>query len=433
MGLLDAIFGARANKTVQAVGYRTLTELDPVFTSYKGALYEQELTRSAIQRFSDACAKLKPEVRGVETLDESNFSEQRASRMSNIQKIVKTQPNDKMTWPAFLARAANLYQCDDTLFIVPVFKRDLVTVDGFYPLKCETAEVVEYKGEPWVRFYFASGDVTALEMKYVAIVSRFQYWSDFFGESNCLDDTMQLIHAQSEAQQNAIRNGAKIRFIGKLSGQVREEDMEKKRERFVKDNLTAENNGGMMLYDQTFAEVKQIEPQSYTMSTDESERIEKNVYNYFGINEDILQNKYSEDVWGAWYEGSVEPFALKLGEALTKLVYTPTQQIHGHRIEFSSNRLEYASNASKRNMVRDMVDRGIMSLNEGREVLQMPPVKDGDVRVIRGEYLNSTAVSDIVSVSGGGYMVNDEDDNDRDLGGDDDIYNDSDSYGKDDF
>lgn len=436
MGLIDKIFGSKANKPApsQAVGYRTLTELNPVFTSYQGAVYEQELTRAVIQRFADACSKLKPEVRGVENLNQENPltpSKPMASKMDRVQRIIKTRPNDIMTWPVFISRAATLFEVDNSVFIAKAYASDMQTVTGIYPVKCEYAEVLEYAGEPWIRFHFRTGDTSAMPLSDVAIISKFQYGSDFFGEENCLKNTMELIHAQNQAQEFAIKNGAKVRFIGKLTGQVREEDMEKKRERFMDSNFNAENTGGLILYDQTYDDVKQVEPQSYTMSADEMKLINNNIYTYFGTNEDILQNKYTEDTWGAWYEGRIEPFAIKLGEALTSLVYTPTQQIHGKRIEFSSNRLAYAANASKRNMVRDMIDRGVMSLNEGREVLQMSPVKDGDIRVIRGEYINVTDVT--AAINGGGRMPKNDDEGDHDLGGDDQIYRESDEHNKDDF
>lgn len=417
------IFGNKAdarNGASNSVGYKTMTESAPAFTSYDGKLFEQELTRAAIERFATACSKLGPELHG-EALSSSSKNKFNA------------YPNSTMTWSTFLQRIATIYEIDNTVFIVPSFAKDQRTITGIYPLVCSFAEVIQYGGEPFVKFHFATGDTKVIELEYVCIISKFQYSSEYFGEGNCLDQTMQLIHAQAQAQKNAIESGAKIRFIAAVEGQMREEDMKKKRERFTEDNFTSENTGGLLLYDNTFRDLQQITPQSYVIDSAEMERIKDNVYTYFGINEDILKNKYSEDTWGAWYEGRVEPFAVKLGDALTKLLFTPTQQAHGNRISFSSNKLEYASNASKRNMVRDMIDRGVMTINEGREVLQMPPVPGGDTFVIRGEYINASSVSNRVSVDGGGRMPKNDNEVDFDLGGDDQIYKESDAHGKDDF
>lgn len=376
MGLLDKIW--KKPKHVEASEFHTFTEYTPVFSSYNGKIYEQELTRSVIERFAVACSKLKPEIKG--------------NSLPQVVKAINTAPNDFMTWPRFLARLATIFECDTTAYVVPVFDRDVTTIIGLYPLKCEFAEILEFKGQPWIRFTFRDGEQAALEMKYVCILSKFQYISDFFGSGNCIGQTMNLIVAQNEAQLNAIKNGATIRFIGSLTGQVREEDMKKKRERFVKDNLSKDNESGIMLYDQTFSDVKQVEPQSFTIDNSEMQRIKDNVFNYFGINEDILQNKHSEDQWSAWYEGRIEPFAVQLGEGLTNMLFSQREQ-HTNEITFSSNRLQYASNASKRNMIRDMLDRGVISLNEAREILQLPPVDGGDIRVIRGEYVNTDSVS----------------------------------------
>ena len=73
------------------------------------------------------------------------------------------------------------------------------------------------------------------------------------------------------------------------------------------------------------------------------------------------------------------------------MLFTQRQRLH-NKFMFSSQRLQYAAMAEKRNMIRDMVDRGLMSLNEGRDILQMPHVPLGDMFVIRGEYLELSQV-----------------------------------------
>lgn len=412
MGLLDKIFpGHKQGRDNEATQYRTFTETSPVFTSFGGAVYEQELTRAAIERFASACSKLKPEITG--------------SASPAIARAIYTKPNPVMTWSTFLKRLAAIYEIDGTAAVVPTFSQDM-RINGFFPLKFENAEVITLEGEAYVRFYMATGDKVYLKLSEVAFLSRFQYKSDLFGEHNCLGQTMELIHAQSEAQEAAIRNGAKIRFIGALNGQVRPEDIDERRKEFIGKNLTAENNGGILVYDQTWSNVQQIEPQSYTISGEEMGRIEDNVCNYFGTNTAILQNKYDEDEWAAYYEGKVEPFAVALGEGLTDMCFSEREKYSAaqgrkNEIMFSSNRLQYASMASKRNMIRDLVDRGIISINEAREVMQLPPVEGGDIRVIRGEYINT----DSVSIQASDY------DEDADSGDSDEILDDADSDTKD--
>ena len=52
----------------------------------------------------------------------------------------------------------------------------------------------------------------------------------------------------------------------------------------------------------------------------------------------------------------------------------------------TSNRLQYMSNNDKLNVSSQMLDRGILSINDVREIWNLPPVEGGDQRIIRGEY-----------------------------------------------
>ena len=420
MGLLANILRRPLDRTVaSSTSYKSITEYAPAFSTYRGSLYEQALTRAAVERIAVACSKLKPEVQGA--------------AKPRIRRAIHDMPNDFMTWPQLIYRVATCLEADTTAFVVPSYDDDMNKV-GLWPLKAEDAEVVEYMGDPWMRFYLASGDTAALPLSDVCILTRFQYRSDFFGGGNApLDPTLRLIDAQDQAQENAIRTGANIRFIGKVTSLLRPEDLNKKRQDFSDQNLSVANKTGLMVYDQSFDDVRQVDPQSYVISTDEMGRIDHSVHTYFGVNDDILTGDYTEEQWGAFYESVVEPIAVQLGEGLTKLLYTPGEMARGNRISFSANRLEYASNGSKRNMIRDMLDRGVMTINEAREVLQLPPVEGGEMRPTRGEYALIDPQGRVAYKSGGDSgddMVNTQQQrNDFDLGGDDQEYKDNDTRG----
>ncbi len=417
MGLLSKLFPRKAASAPQAhsphSSYATFTESSPSFGTWSGTMYEQVLTRSVIERFAVACSKLHPELVG----DTSK---------SGIRRIFETWPNDIQTWPQFLARCATIYEMDTTLFVVPGLDRS-GNVVSLYPLRPAYTDVCEYKGEPWFVFHLYNGEEVAIELSSVAVVSKFQYDSDIFGGANePMDGTLRLMETQREAEENAVRTGARIRFIGRITGMTHGEDLEAKRERFYIDNLSPKNHSGLMLYDNTFDELRQVEEKRFTLDTEEMRRVQSQVFDYFGSNEDILQNHYTEEHYGAWYEGKVEPFSVMLSEAITKAIFSQVERRHGNYVMFSSSKLEYASNASKRNMVRDMIDRGVMTINEGREILQLPPVEGGDVLVARGEYKAADGGSALL---GTGSPVEEKD---FDLGGDDDIYNDTDGRGEED-
>ena len=123
--------------------------------------------------------------------------------------------------------------------------------------------------------------------------------------------------------------------------------------------------------------------------------IKANVFDYFGVSEDALQNKLVGDSWSAFYEGAIEPFAIQFSDVMTKAIFTFREQSEGNRIFASSNRLQYMSNQDKLNVSAQMLDRGIMSINDVRAIWNLPPVDGGDARIIRGEYQNAdTRITD---------------------------------------
>ena len=391
MGVLSKFFPRREQQAPPPpVGYyQTFTEPAPSFNAWSGSLYDHPMTRAVIERFASACSKAKPEFIG------SRYCK------SNVRKLFETWPNDLMTWPAFLSRAATIFEMDTTVFIVPGLDRDLNVV-ALFPLKPSYTDVVALDGEPWFVFHLRTGEVMAIEVARVAVVSKFQYLSDFFGEGNdVMDPTLALMDAQRQAELQAIQNGARIRFIGRVNGMTHGDDLRQKRESFYIDNLSAANRTGLMLYDNTFADIKQIDEQRFIIDKDEMGRVTKPIFYYFGINENILENAFDEDSWSAYYEGRVEQFLVMLAEALTKALFTTQEVQRKNRVGFSSSRLQYSSNRTKLELVRQLGGMGVLTVNEAREIMQLPPMEGGDARIVRGEYYLIDDENNVIAESGG--------------------------------
>jgi hypothetical protein len=118
--------------------------------------------------------------------------------------------------------------------------------------------------------------------------------------------------------------------------------------------------------------------------------ISANVYHYFGVNDDILNNAAFGDAWAAFYEGAIEPFAIQFSQVLTKMLFTFREQSQGNRVMATANRLQYMTNADKLNVSAQMADRGLMTRNEIREIWNLAPLPEpyGNQLPVRGEYYN---------------------------------------------
>ena len=376
MGLFDKLFPNRVkNEKADSVqGYfQTLNTYTPSFTTYSGGLYEMELTRSAIHSFATAVSKLKPEFTGT--------------AYKTLEKKMQFKPNEYMDTTKFLYRLATILSVNTTAFIIPLYHDDMVTIRGYYPLLPQNTEIIDVGGKAWLRYSFVTGQKAALELEKVGILTQYQFQNEFFGDGNePLMSTLSLMDIQKQGMEEAIKQSANIRFMGKLGQTLRPEDIKKERDRFSKDNLSADNQSGMMLFDAKYSEVKQIDSKPFIVDSEQMAQIQNNVFNYFGVNEDILQNKYSEETWNAFYEGKVEPFSLQLGLVMTNMTFTDNEIAHGNQIMFTSNRLQYASNQTKLQVSTQLFDRGILSTNQVMDIWNMSHVEGGDDRHIRKEY-----------------------------------------------
>ena len=146
----------------------------------------------------------------------------------------------------------------------------------------------------------------------------------------------------------------------------------------------------MILFDTKYSDVKQIATKPFIVDSDQMKLINENVNKYYGVNDKILKNEWDEATWNAFYEGKIEPFALQLSLVLCSMFFSDRQIAAGNEIEFSANRLQFATRSTKLNTIVNLLDRGLLSRNEGREIMQMESIgPEGDGYFIRGEYVDA--------------------------------------------
>ncbi len=393
MGLFDKLFKRPEQRRVDTY-FKMLNGYSPVFHSYSGGIYEMELTRASVHAFANLASKLKPEVMG--------------SAYQSLAKTLQFKPNPFMDTTKFLYRLATILSVDTTAFILPLYGEDMRTIVGYYPLLPSYTEVLEVDGEPWLRYTFANGQKASIPFSEVGVLTKYQYDNDLFGAKNKpMMPTLQLLDIQRQGMEESIRQSAMIRFMARLTNTLRPEDIKKERDRFSEDNLSADNKSGVMMFDAKYGDVKQIDSKPFVIDAEQMKLVQTNVFNYFGVNENILQNKYTEDEFNAFYEGMIEPFALQLSMVMTGMTFTKKEIAHGNQIMFSSNRLQYASNQTKLRVASQMFDRGILTTNQVMDIWNLPHVKDGDERFIRREYVRITDMKKDRKV-GGWDAIDDE-------------------------
>lgn len=375
--LLDKILGKspEKQKVIEAgQTFKFINGYDHVYTDWHGKIYESELVRAAIDARSRHISKLKAEFVG--------------SAKPELSAKLNKRPNPWQTWSQFLYRVNTILDCTNNAIIVPIYDADL-NKTGIYPVITDRCKVVEYKNELWLKYRFMSERRTgACRLGECAIMNKFQFENDFFGDDNRpLRETMQLIHMQNQGITQAIKNSAIYKFMAKVTNFTQADDLEDERQSFSEKNFGPEaKNGGLLLFPNTYQDIKQLDNKNYTVDDKQMQLIKTNVFNYFGVNEDILQNKSIGDAWSAFYEGAIEPFAIQFSQTMTRALYSDREQSSGAEVMLTSNRLQYMSNADKLEVSANMADRGLMTINEIRDIWNLAPVEWGNVPVARGEY-----------------------------------------------
>ena len=377
---------AKAKSTFQLLeGYT------PAFYNWNGSIYESDLIRAALDAHGRHAAKLSVNIAG--------------EAQKTLKNRLMIEPNDFQTWGQFLYRTAVILYCRNTAFIVPQIG-DYGETTGVVEIAPDSWEVVEYQGKPYVRFTFGNMKKAAVELEKLGILTRFQYKNELFGENNeALKATLDLIKMQRQGITEGIKNGASYRFMAQSDNWSTDADLANEMERF--NQYTFQNlktSGGTILFPNTYKNIQQIKQESYKIDADQMKVIDTNVFNYFGVNEKILQNSAFGDEWLAFYEGAIEWLAIQLSDVLTRMLYSERERQFGNRIWFSSNRLQYMSNADKMNAIAQMADRGLMTRNELREILNLTPLPEpyGSQIPARGEYYDITDPPEDKTTDNGG-------------------------------
>lgn len=378
MGLFDFLFKKSPQPRGDYEGvFKMLNGYTPHFTTWGGGMYESELIRAAINARATHISKLHIEMIG--------------SAKPALQSKMRRGPNRFQTWSQFLYRASTILDVHNTLFITPVYD-EYGEVSGIYTPLSHRCEIVQYDGVPYLRYEFSDGQRAAIELENCGIMTKFQYSKDFTGEDNhALFPTMDLIHIQNQGIQEGVKSAATYRFMAQVSNFTKAEDLAKERQRFTEENFSKDaKGGGLLLFPNTYKDIKQIEAKPWIVDKDQVEIIKHGVYEYFGVNEDILENKAIGDAWSAFYEGAVEPWAIQFSEVMTRMLYTFREQGQGNEVMATANRLQYMSNQDKLAVAAQMADRGLMTRNELREIFNLTPLPDelGNTIPARGEYYN---------------------------------------------
>ena len=380
MGLLEKLFPKKYRTTIQADRWEPLTAYRAAFTSWRGEIYEFDQVRSAIDTLARNTGKLQIEMPG--------------SAKGKMRTKLKIRPNDYQTWYQFWYRTRTIYEMQNNAIIVPILG-EYDEIVGLFPVLPSACEVVQTKtGREYLRYKFANNQTAAMELERCGIITKHQYKNDIFGESNsALNSTLTVLDLNKQAIKAAVEGSNSYKFMAKMNNFAKDEDIAKERQRVKEANLK-DRDGFLLLFSNLIGEPKQIDYHPFTLDDKQLTIIDSNIEKYFGVSAEAIKNELTGDKASAFYEGAIEPFSIQASEVITNMLFTPIEQSTGNMFMLTANRIQFMTNAEKLSISSSMADRGLMTINEIREIWNLAPIKGGDRLVARGEYYYMDPTSD---------------------------------------
>ncbi|NBK46188.1 phage portal protein [Staphylococcus delphini] len=354
-------------------GFKSLSQ-------FSGDAYSNDIYRSAVDTIARHIAKLS----GKHVNNTKDFNNYK------INRILQNRPNPYMSGYDFLYKVATQYYLFNNAFIL-VQKDNKGNLKNLYPLTPSSVEyVVDGVGEMYLKFLFNDGEVVHFHLSEIAVLRRHFNSNELLGDDNdAIMNTLQLAHTQNEGMTEAIKNSAQIRGILKYNQALSPSKLKEAKEEFTNNYLSMANNGGVVPLD-TSMDYQQLNISDVQVDTSQIKVIKQKIYEYLGINEAIVTGSYDENTWQAFFESVIEPFAIQLSSELTEKIFTEREQSFSNRIIFESSKLQYASNQSKSTIIKELLPLGLLTINEARDLMNLPHVEDGDERIQSLNYIEKT-------------------------------------------
>jgi len=383
----------RKKRTVEPINYDTKVFQSTlnIFSDFGNNINASDVVKICIDRIASHAAKLKP--RYVKNLDNSSVVEKKGT----LAYLLKYQPNPLMTPYDFIYRTVTMLYLNNNAFIYPVYDQNTYELKELWPIKPNSVEAIkDASGDLFLRFSFIDGRNYTLPYESIIHMRRFYGINDIFGGSGAISDhsailkTIKINDSVLQGIDNAIRSSFQIKGLLKINGMLSEKDKKAQKDEFDRALKEATLNGNSSIVPVDLkSDYVPLSVDPKLVSSETLTFLQKKIITYFGVSESIYDNKYTEDEYNAFYEGTIEGIAIAFSETFSKALLTRNNLENGEQIVFYSERLQYASWNTKVSAIEKLMGLGILSLNESRSLLGLEPIEGGDKRLQSLNYVDA--------------------------------------------
>lgn len=371
MSFLDRLFNRKTTVTTN----KLLTEPTGFSSFYGGDAYANDVYREAV----DAIARNAGKLKGSHVVQYADH--ERATGDNKINRLLQVRPNPYMSAYDFLYKlVTHLFLYNNAFAYLD--RDDRGSLKAIYPVTASNVNVLsDAANNLYCSFYLKSGKEVILPYGDLVHLRRYFNDDDVLGADNsAIMPGLELAQTQNEGIINGIKAGASIRGILSFTQIMSASKLKEEKEAFVADYLSMENGAGVVATDQKMSYTP-IESKPVILNADQAKEVKSKIYDYLGITEPIVNSSYTEDQYSAFYESTLEPIATALSQEFTAKLFNDREQAYGNSILFESGRLQFTSNATKVQLIKELMPMGLLTINQALEILNLPSVTDGDKRL----------------------------------------------------
>lgn len=372
MNILQRLFRPKAREYTRA---EVIDNNPIIFTAWNGGAYANDIYRGAV----DAIARNAGKLKGSHIVKYGDIK--KAGDDGRLNRLLQVQPNAYMNAYDMLYKLTTHYYLYNNAFAY-LHRDETGNVVAIYPITCTQADfIADQRGELYITFRFKNGNAYTLPYCDIVHLKRNFNSNELLGDDNgAILPALELAHTQNEGIVNGIKSSANIRGLLKFTQIMAPEKLQEAKDAFISDYLSINNSGGVVATDQKM-EYTPITVSPATIDAEQLKTVQSKIYNYLGVSEKIVNSTYNEDEWGAFYESVLEPLSVLFSLEFTRKIFTDREQAFGNSIVFDSGRLIYSSNKTKLDLIAELMPYGVISVNQALEILNLPPVKDGEKRL----------------------------------------------------
>lgn len=371
------MFDRFRNRTVTVSRYKLITDEGDGFYAWNGNLYQSDIVRSAIRPKSRAIGKaVAKHIR--------NGPDGMKVNPDVYMRFLLEEPNPYMTGQMLQEKLITQLELNNNAFAYINRDENDYPIE-IYPITATNVEAVQNdQGELFLRFILRNGKTVTFRYTDVIHLRKDFNDNEIFGDSpaKALMPLMEIVNTTDQGIVKAIKNSNIIKWLLKFNQSLRPEDLKKQTKQFIDDYMNIESDTVGAAATDAKADAIQVDPKDYVPNAVQMDKTTQRILSFFNTNLKIIQGSYSEDEWISYYESSVEPDIIQLSGEYTRKLFTRRERGFGNKIIFESSNLNFASMQTKLNLVQ-YIDRGVLSPNELRNILNLPPIPDGDVYIRR--------------------------------------------------